>query len=304
MSDAVHAMNRRKPSRKPSLTKRMPTLLLLALGLAGCSARGWDSYNHATVALPPRASGPSAQIQDALACIRDSGALRGTRIAVAIHADGTGKYNHIADGATGNYLPQGTTAVYASEAVLLAGGRAYNYYELNTERAMRAFAGAEEQKVLSDKQDATLPNFVLSTSFTALDFIGGPDVDIQAAGVGPILSGRGASLEAVAEIYQPGNRAILKMSSINRYVAFRQAGFTIAKWVGKTLVSGGATYADQQRLQEATRDVVALSVADVLSQFRRVPPVCRAQVMALLGVEPAPPPVVVPAPEPVVAVKG
>ena len=262
--------------------------MLVSGVLGGCSSAGWDSYNLATKAIPPRASSASPQIVSALACIRDSGALRNTRVAVAIHADGTGKYNHIADGATGNYLPQGTTAVYASEAVLLAGGRAFNYYELNTERAMRAFAGADEQKLLSDKQDATLPNYVLSTSFTALDFMGGPDVDVQVAGLGPTFSGRGASLESVAEIYQPGNRAILKMSSIQRYIAFRQAGFTANKFFGGTLVTGGASYADQQRLQEATRDVVALSVADVLSQFRRVPPVCRAEVESLLNGQPWP----------------
>ena len=266
-------------------SRRFAALLLMSGGLAGCSAAGWDSYNQVTKAVPPRASAPSPHIVSALACIRESGALRNTKVAVAIHADGTGKYNHIADGATGNFLPQGTTAVYASEAVLMAGGRAFNYYELNTERAMRAFAGAEEQKTLSDKQDATLPNFVLSTSFTALDFMGGPDVDIQVAGIGPTFTGRGASLEAVAEIYQPGNRAILKMSSIQRYVAFRQVGVTTNKFFGKTLATGGASYADQQRLQEATRDVVALSVADVLSRFRRVPPICRAEVEALLNGE-------------------
>ena len=64
-------------------------------------------------------------------------------------------------------------------------------------------------------------------------------------------------------------------------------------------MTGGASYADQQRLQEATRDVVALSVADVLSRFRRVPAGCRAQVEALLSGD-AMPQQVVAAPGPVV----
>src|SRR5665213_1317185 len=195
------------PPKARVVKSRAVAFMLVAGVLGGCSSAGWDSYNLATKAIPPRASSASPQIVSALACIRDSGALRNTRVAVAIHADGTGKYNHIADGATGNYLPQGTTAVYASEAVLLAGGRAYNYYELNTERAMRAF-------------------------------------------------------------------------------------------------TGGASYSDQQRLQEATRDVVALSVADVLSQFRRVPPVCRAEVESLLNGQPWPEPEqVAAAPEAVVQTK-
>jgi hypothetical protein len=80
------------------------------------------------------------------------------------------------------------------------------------------------------------------------------------------------------------------MSSIQRYVAFRQGGVTVNKFFGGgsgTLVTGGALYSDQQRLQEATRDVVALSVADVLSRFHRIPTDCRAMVEALLaGVQP------------------
>jgi hypothetical protein len=263
-------------------------VLLVGGALAGCSGLSIDPYVPVTNAVPPRASGPATPILNALACIRDSRALRGTRIAVAIHADGTGKYNHISEGSTGNYLPQGTTATYVSQAILFAGARPYNYYELNTERAMRAFANQETQKGLADKQDTVLPHYVLSTSFTALDFIGGPEVDIRIAGVGPKYLGRGAALEAVAEVYQPGTRTILRMSSIQRYIAFREAGVGISRFFGGgvgTLVTGAAVYADQQRLQEATRDVVALSVVDVLSRFPRVPAECRGEVEALLAGE-------------------
>ena len=267
------------------MRRQFAVVLTAALALGGCSSLWWDDYNHVTKAVPPRASAPDPRIVAALGCIRESGALRHIKIAVAIHADGTGKYNHIADGATGNYLPQGTTATYASDAVLLAGARAYNYYELNTERAMRAFAGADAQKALADEEDATMPRYVLSTSFTALDFLGGFDVDVQGAGAGPYWTNRGATVEAVADIYQPGSRHILNMSSIQRYVAFRQGGVTVNRWFNanpNSLVTGGVLYSDQQRLQEATRDVVALSVADVLSQFRRVPTYCRQQVVELL----------------------
>jgi hypothetical protein len=254
--------------------------------LAGCGGFLVDNYVPVTNPIPPRESSSSAPILHALACIRDSRALRGTRIAVAIHADGTGKYNHIAEGSTGNYLPQGTTAVYASQAVLQAGAKPFNYYELNTERAMRAFANLDTQKNLAEKQDAVLPHYVLSTSFTALDFIGGLEADVRVAGVGPTYLGRGAALEAVAEVYQPGTRSILRVSSVQRYVAFRQAGASVSRFFGGgngTLVTGAVQYSDQQRLQEATRDVVALSVADVLSRFPRVPADCRAEVEDLLA---------------------
>jgi hypothetical protein len=263
-----------------ALVRRVACICFLSQ-LVGCSFVGWDSYNEVSVAIPPIASATGAPIRAALNCIRSSGVLRNTRIAIAIHADGTGKYNHIAEGSTGNYLPQGTTAVWASEAVLLAGGQAFNYYELNTERAMRAFLSNEAQAVLSARQQTTLPDYVLSTSFPALDFIGGPDLDIRIAGVGPRFTGRGASIEAVAELYRPGTRTILQVSSIQRYVAFRELGFSISRLVGGLLVTGGGDYQDQQRLQEATRDVIALAVANVLSKFPKVPQSCRIQVEAL-----------------------
>lgn len=262
--------------------------VVLASVLAGCGTAVNDAYIPVTQAVPPRASGPSAAISQALACIRRSNALRGTRIAIAIHADGTGKINAIAEGSTGNFLPQGTTAVFASQAVLLAGAQPHNYYELNTERAMRGFASGDAQKLLADQQDAALPSYVISTSFTALDFIGGPEVDVRVAGIGPRYVRRGAALEAVAEVYQPGNRRIIRMSSVQRYVDFREIGLGVSKFVGDgagTLVTGAAQYTDQQRLQEATRDVVALTVADVLSQFPGVPSRCRKEVLALLAGE-------------------
>src|SRR6202171_4672625 len=95
--------------------KRQITFVLLSsVVLGGCSFGWWDSYNGVTKAIPPRASAPSSSIVAALACIKDSGALRNTKIAIAIHADGTGKYNHIAEGATGNYLDRKSTRLNSS----------------------------------------------------------------------------------------------------------------------------------------------------------------------------------------------
>ena len=259
--------------KKDSVTTPLFVVVLLAL-LSGCANRGI----YVSTSPPPEASGPSQPIVEALSCISRSKALAKTRFAIAVHSDGTGKTNYVSEGSTGAFLPQGTTASYVSESVLLAGGMPQNYYELNTEMAIRKFGTNEMNEALARMQTKAPPDYVLSTSFTALDFLGGPTLDVHYNGMGPEFAARGASLEVMAEIYRPGDRTIVAMSSMNRRVYYQEAGFTINKFFSNILVTGGATYTDQQRLQEGTRDTVALSIADIVSRFDKVPLQCRKMV--------------------------
>lgn len=235
-------------------------------------------------------SGPSAQIASVLECIKESGKINAMRFAVAVHADGTGKTAFGFEGATGSFLPQGTTAMWAAQAVMMAGGQSMNYYELNTERAIRQFGGAPVEAAMTQRLDKASPHFVISTAFTALDFLGGSDADVRVGGIGPNSRTRGASLEVAAEIYRPGDRITLAMSTLSRQVLYRQMGFGVSRIVGDgpgELISGGISYSDQQRIQEATRDLIALSVADVLSNVPTVPEQCRIKVTAIKGVRPS-----------------
>ncbi len=239
-----------------------------------------------SIAPPPMQSGPSRGISSALECIRKGGRLGAIRFAVAVHADGTGKSSFGFEGATGSYLPQGTTAMWAAQAVMMAGGQAMNYYELNTERAIRQFGGQPVEKAFTDRLYGSAPNFVISTAFTALDFLGGSDLDVRVGGIGPNSRTRGASMEVAAEIYRPGDRITLAMSTLSRQVIYRQLGMGVSRIVGDgpgELISGGLSFSDQQRMQESARDLVALSVADVLSGIPTVSAECRAQVAALKG---------------------
>ena len=217
--------------------------------------------------------------------MQKSGVLSALRFAVAVHADGTGKSVSGSDGATGSILPQGTSAIWAAQAVMLAGGVAQNYYELNTESAVRKFGGEATDQALTEKNIASQPQFVISTAFTALDFLGGPDLDMRVAGIGPQAQRRGASLEVSAEIYRLGDRTTLAISSLSRQVLYNFSGMNTASTVSalnNTLVTGAVSWTDQERIQEASRDMIALSVADVLSRVPGVPPNCRAQVEQLL----------------------
>lgn len=265
-----------------------PQALLLLAGslVSACTAPTFSDGAAIAVSVPPAPiqSGPTGPIADALECIRQSGSIGNMRFAIAVHADGTGKSSFGFVGATGSFLPQGTTAMWAAQAVMLAGGQSMNYYELNTERAIRQFGGQAVESAMTQRLDKTTPHFVISTAFTALDFLGGTDMDLRVGGLGPNSRMRGAALEVAAEIYRPGDRITLAMSTLSRQVLYRQVGFGVSRIVGDgpgELISGGISFSDQQRLQEATRDLVALSVADVLSAVPTVPAQCRTKVTAI-----------------------
>lgn len=260
-------------------------IVLVGALLAPLAACGIPFGTGSRVALseaPPSAqSTPSEGIMQALTCMRDSHSLNRIRFGIAVHSDGTGKSSYGYEGATGSFLPQGTAAIWASEAVIRAGGLSMNYYELNTERALRQFGGTNLDSALATQQQTRVPNFIISTAFTALDFIGGPSMDIRAGGIGPYANVRGASLEVSAEMYRPGDRMTMAISSLNRQVFYRDAGIGGGRIFGKgkgELVTGTIGFTDQQRLQEATRDVIALAVADVLASMPVVPDDCRQMV--------------------------
>jgi hypothetical protein len=258
---------------------------VMSVSLGGCSLRLAPNRTIQLSEPPsPIQSGPSEALTEALTCIRESKVLNKVKFAVAVHSDGTGKTSYGYEGATGSFLPQGTAAMWASDAVMRAGGTAMNYYELNTERALRQFGGPDLDKTLATQQQARVPNFVISTAFTALDFLGGPTFDMRVGGIGPYADQRGASLEVSAEMYRPGDRMTLAISSLSRQIFFRSAGLGVSRIVGKgrgEMITGTIGYTDQQRLQEATRDVIGLAVADVLASMPIVPDNCRAMVDAL-----------------------
>jgi hypothetical protein len=268
---------------RPGTRGRRVVLAALATLLAGCGA---DGRMYVSTAPAPLEASPNRPMMAALSCIRDSGVLRNIRFAVAVHADGTGRIAMNYEGATGNFLPQGTSAIWAAQAVMYAGGTAQNYYELNTERALRQFGGDPAARQLTERLMQRMPEFVISTAFTALDFLGGPSADVRVSGVGPLADLRGASLEVSAELYRPGDRTTLAISSISRQVLYRNLGVGIGRLVGGgtgTLVTGGITWSDQQRLQESARDAIVLSVADVMSRVPGVPSQCRQAVEELLN---------------------
>ena len=275
------------PSHRLRAPRALAAAVIAALPLAGCGIPiGTGSRIKISEPPPSMQSTPSEPLMKALMCMRDSHVLNRIRFGIAVHSDGTGKSSYGYDGATGSFLPQGTAAIWAAEAVIRAGGLSMNYYELNTERALRQFGGANLDQALASQQQTRVPNFIIATAFTALDFLGGPSIDVRAGGIGPYYNVRGASLEVSAEMYRPGDRMTRAISSLNRQVFYKEAGVGGGRIFGKgkgELVTGSIGFTDQQRLQEATRDVIALAVADVLASMPVVPDDCRRMVENLKG---------------------
>lgn len=272
-------------SSRRKKTRFVLVWLAATVMLTGCAASLPVAEMPVSEPPRPKESRVAADIESALSCIRESGALRGRRFAIALHADGTGRTAQGFEGATGSFLPQGTSAIWATQAVMLAGGTAQNFYELNTERALRQFGGDAVAEVLQARQQAQMPDFIIATAFTALDFLAGPSVDLRVDGIGPAGIARGVSMEVSAEIYRAGDRTTLALSSVNRQVLYREIGFGVGRFFGGgagRLVTGAASSADQQRLQVAARDAVALSTAGVLAMVPSVPEECRLAVDALL----------------------
>jgi hypothetical protein len=73
---------------------------------------------------------------------------------------------------------------------------------------------------------------------------------------------------------------------MTRQVRYNFQGVNISKMISPlndTVVTGGISWSDQQRIQEASRDLIALAVADVLTRVPGTNSDCRRQVENLLG---------------------
>jgi hypothetical protein len=245
----------------------MPKMILIIAGmvalaaplmtLAGCSsvvepASGETASLVRPAAAPvseaalPSIVQPYPMIEGALACIRQSGVLHGRTFVVGPFADSTGKINSVAAGATGNFMPQGGSAAYMTDALRKAGAGVVSTY-----------FGAPEQRVPA--------NYAINGIFNSLDFGQTFSSDLRVAGVGPQTAFGWAQLSLSIQLDEVGTRLNRQMSMIQRPVRFTQIGASAGKTWGDTLVTGSLGFQDQQRLQlEALNGPIALGIADVV----------------------------------------
>jgi hypothetical protein len=186
------------------------------------------------------------EIEDVLACISQTGAIGGVTFVVGPFADSTGKINYAAAGATGNFIPQGGSASYITDALRKAGGEVVTTY-------------------FGEPKTKTPANYAINGIFNSLDFGAPVGVDVRVAGIGPTLSTGWAQVSLTIQLDEAGTRLNRQLSMIQRPVRFTQMGLGVGRDFKGTLVTGNVAFENQERLQlEALNGPIALGVADVL----------------------------------------
>lgn len=234
--------------------------------LGGCSS--WDfveedfggpdhkGFVPVTKAALPSVVQPYPRIDETLACIRRTGVLRDKTFVIGAFADSTGKINAVAPGATGNFVPQGGSASYITDAIVRAGGRAVSTYFGPPTRPVPA-------------------QYAINGIFNSLDFGSPVQADVRVSGIGPTLGVGWAQLSLTIQLDEVATRLNRQITLIQRPVRYTQAGIGVGKDWSSTLVTGNVMLQNQERLQlEALNGPIALGVADVI--MREFPSAHRA----------------------------
>jgi hypothetical protein len=234
---------------------------------SGCSSIHSDKPGSVPVteAALPSSVQPYPRIEQTLACIHHTGVLRGLTFVVGAFADSTGKINAVAPGSTGNYIPQGGSAAYITDALAKAGGRVVSTYFGPPTRQVRA-------------------QYSINGIFNSLDFGSPVAADVRVRGIGPTASFGWAQLSLSIQLDEAATRVNRQMSMIQRPVRYTQVGVGTGRDFDGTLVTGNIAFQNQERLQlEALNGPIALGVADVvMKEFPRARAACGGIVADLL----------------------
>ena len=244
---------------------------LAAAGVSGCADVPGMRRDDKGLGLPvteaalPSVVQPYPRIERTLRCIRDSGVLQNRTFVVGPFADSTGKINAVAPGATGNFIPQGGSAAYITDALTKAGGRVVSTY-----------FGQPAQSVPAQ--------YAINGIFNSLDFGSPMAADVRVGGIGPTAAVGFAQLSLTIQLDEVATRVNRQLSMIQRPVRYTQMGLGVGREAGSTLVTGNVTFQNQERLQlEALNGPIALGVADVVMRdFPRARELCAGMVTDLL----------------------
>ena len=131
----------------------------------------------------------------------------GKTFVVGPFADSTGKINSVAVGSTGNFIPQGGSASYVTDALTKAGGQVVSTY-----------FGAPTKAVPAQ--------YAINGIFNSLDFGTLSQTDLRAAGIGPTVELGWAQLSLSIQLDEVATRVNRQMSMIQRPVRYTQIGAT------------------------------------------------------------------------------
>lgn len=244
--------------------KYVGAIIAVVIGVGGCAS----TQVEVTKAALPSAVKPYQKIESTLMCIKHSGVLRGKVFSVGSFADSTGKINAVSEGNTGNFLPQGGSSAYVTNALRNAGAQVISTY-----------FGQPSKEIKAD--------YAVNGIFNSLDFSMPINADIRVSGIGPIIGKGWAQLTLSIQLDQADTRLNRQMSMIQRPVRYQQIGVGVGHSFGGILTTGSITTSNQERLQlEALNGPIALGVADVvMKEFPKASQMCRGMVADLLATE-------------------
>lgn len=242
-----------------------------ALALSGCAATPFLDEDvsapqvDVTQSALPTAVQPYPRIERVLQCISDTRVLRRRTFVVGSFADSTGKINSVAQGATGNFMPQGGSAAYITDALRKAGANVVSSY-----------FGAPQKPIRAD--------YAINGIFNSLDFSAPVSADLRVSGIGPVAGAGWAQLTLSIQLDKARTRVNRQMSMIQRPVKYQQLGAGVGHDFSSVLVTGTIVFRNQERLQfEALNGPIALGVADVvMKEFPKAAKRCRGMVADLL----------------------
>lgn len=253
-------------------TKKLCLAGITTLTMSGCATvpsfdeDASSQQVEVTQAALPTAVQPYPRIERVLVCIRETRVLTGRTFVVGSFADSTGKINAVAQGANGNFVPQGGSAAYITDALRKAGARVVSVY-----------FGPPQQSVNAD--------YAINGIFNSLDFSAPVSADLRVAGIGPVIGAGWAQLTLSIQLDQARTRVNRQMSMIQRPVRYQQIGAGVGHDFSSLLITGSVEFRNQERLQfEALNGPIALGVADVvMKEFPKATGHCRGMVADLLN---------------------
>lgn len=209
---------------------------------------------------------PYRRITSVLSCIKDHGFLEGVTFVVGPFADSTGKVNSVAAGSTGNYLPQGGSAAYITDALTKAGGRVVSTYFGKPRKPVRS-------------------HYAINGIFNSLDFGTKFKGDVRVGGVGPTVTSGWAQLTLTIQLDEVATHVNRQISMVERPVRYSAIGGGIGRTIGNQLVTGNWGFESQERLQfEALNGPIALGVANViLKEFPSAQQACESDIADLVN---------------------
>ena len=232
-------------------------VITLAAALGGCVAidEGGDQSIPVTKAVLPTTVQPYRRIDETLYCVRQTGVLRGRTFVVGPFADSTGKINAVAPGSTGNFMPQGGSAAYITDALAKAGARVVSTY-----------FGAPKESVPAQ--------YAINGIFNSLDFDTPLQADFRINGIGPTAQAGFAQLSLTIQLDEVGTRLNRQMSMIQRPVRYVQLGVAdvIMKEFPRAWKRCGGIVADLLMLATAEPDGQWLAAGAQLAEKAPVGP--------------------------------